>query len=159
MRCVTVPDPVHDSHTCEAWISPDKITLRRHVSGIDMYLAVDLHLYQGVVAREVQSENTYSLHLIGPNTGLNLEIGRFDALNALAASWEDWGRFTQLPLLVETETGTLRPLRPAARPDRRQGRASALKYRRRRYAAFRAKGDLSRSQTSFKGAREIICYE
>lgn len=158
-RHLHIQDPVQAGHICDVWVTPQKLTWRRTAAGITMYLAIDLDLYQGVVAREDQTDNAYSLHLIGANRELNIEIGRFEQLDALAASWQDWGRFTRLPLLVETESGALRPLPARIRPDRRKGLASPLKYRRRRNAALRAKPDLTRAHISFKGAYEIICYE
>ena len=161
-RRLTVQDPVQASQTCEAWVSPKKLVLRRTVAGMTMYLAVDLANYHGIVAREglLDGESDgYTVHLLGPNADLNLQIGHFDLLDQMAESWADWGKFTNLPMLVETESGALRPLSPKAKSDRRKGAASALKYRRRRYAGFRARADLSRALTSFKGAREITAYE
>ena len=161
-RRLTLQDPVQSSQTCEAWVSPKKVMLRRNVAGMTMYLAVDLKNYHGIVAREGSPDsenNSYSVHLLGPNSDLNLQIGSFDLLDQMAESWADWGKFTNLPMLVETESGALRPLSPKAKHDRRKGAASALKYRRRRYAAFRAKPDLNRAATSFRGAREISAYE
>ena len=159
LRHLKIQDPVQSSKICDVWISPRKIMLRRTLANMTMFLAIDLCQYHAVVARQNPCETEYSLHLIACKRELNIEIGRFDSLDVLAAQWQDWGHFTHLPMLVETESGALRALPSIIRPDRRKGLASALKYRRRRYAHFRAKTDLSLSQISFKGSREIIGYE
>ena len=81
-RHLHIQDPVQAGHICDVWVTPQKLTWRRTAAGITMYLAIDLDLYQGVVAREDQTDNAYSLHLIGANRELNIEIGRFEQLDA-----------------------------------------------------------------------------
>jgi len=153
-RQIVMADPVRPQQVCEVRIGVAGVSLRRSVDGVKMNLGCALSEYRGVVAYE--SEAGYALKLVCRNAAFNVILGAFSSLEQLGENWADWGRFTGLPLLVETEVGSLRPLSRLRVAARRYGMYATLAGRRGRFSRRRRMGVAARTEVSFKGAREII---
>ena len=158
IRHLSMPDPVNPLQTCEVCISPAGIKLTRKSNGVNMVIGLQMKQYRGLAARD-NDENGYSLRLLSDNASWIIPLGFYTDIDALARDWVDWGCFTGLPLLIESENGSVRPVNTAPLTERRKGQASSLKDRRGYFAGRRRPGDNSRMAQSFQGARVIASYE
>jgi hypothetical protein len=121
-------------------IGPDWICIRRTIAGLEAQVNVPTPSYRGVALRAVD-DGGFEVVLLHADASLDIVLSRRPDDTDVIALWRDFGRRTNLRLLVEDADGRLQPVQDApvaASRWRRYG--SALKDRRPRFLARRASG-------------------
>lgn len=153
-----------DGYERQVALGRDKIEIARRMRGIDMRLSVPVSAYQGVVLGllEGRQGTIYRVSLLHADPDLTVVLDESYAESDISAQWRSWASYFSSPALIEHEPGVYAEAGLAIAgvygPSPRR-RNATLTRRRPRFLARRRKGIIERTEISYAGEREIVCYE
>ncbi|SDQ79324.1 DUF6101 family protein [Pseudovibrio sp. Tun.PSC04-5.I4] len=162
-----LPDDLLESpglNRSEIRIDPDKVLIRREMSGLPLTLTVPLSSYSGIGAKAVVNDVSgaieYQVLLLHRDHALCIPLYAGENMELTADHWEAWSGSLAMPMLTIDSDGTSKlarlGLNTCTKGDplpRRKLRA--LTGRRPRFLAGRKTGKLSRFQRALATSRRI----
>jgi len=142
-------------------VTREGVLISRRLAGIAMHIRVPVAAYRGValdVSAGREGGACYRLSLAHQDPELDVVLAETQDGGAVAADWKYWANWLDLPRLAARGEAleALEPARPAV--ERRRAGVAVAK-RRPRFLARRKTGVAARTDISFAGEREIVCYE
>jgi Family of unknown function (DUF6101) len=129
-------------------LHPERVVLRRAVSGMRMAVNIRVSDFLGVALRDI--DDAQMLVLVHRDPSMNIPLGTSADHEELAAAWQMWCDIFHLPFLPEDK-----PRKPAMR----RRRHNVIRTRRPKFLVRRRAGHLLNPANSFPGEREIIARD
>ena len=92
---MSAPDPRADGGTRQIKVSWRGVRIERHISGIQILLAVPIHAYAGVVLTcdETVEPRLYRVNLVHPDPDLTIELHCEADSPSIVPIWRNWAEF------------------------------------------------------------------
>jgi Family of unknown function (DUF6101) len=129
-------------------LHPERVVLRRAVSGMRMAVNVRVSDFLGVALRGI--DDAQMLVLVHRDPSLNIPLGASTDHEELAAAWQMWCDIFHLPFLPEAK-----PREPATR----RRRHNVIRARRPKFLMRRRAGHLLNPANIHQGECEIIARD
>ena len=143
-------------------IYPERVVVRRSLSGMVMAVNMPVSAYEGVALKLVRGRHgapgTAEITLEHKDPGLTLSLYVSEHSDEVGTEWQSWSDALGLPMIVnDTQDGWRRigEVR-AARVRPRRRRHSGLKRRRPVFLARRKAGSAAQAMAVYRGEHEII---
>lgn len=158
-------DPRADGGQRDVTLTARQVTIGRRLRGMRMKIQVPVNAYDGVtlsLERTLTGRLCYKVALRHRDHDLGvLLIETFDESEAMEM-WRGWAQHLSLAMIVEREDGVFELFANASAGvrsfDHRRGCSPSARSRG-RFANRRRMGEARTDDVTYKGEREIICYE
>lgn len=100
-------------HTMAVYLDRSFAILRRQVAGCPLTVTVPIKMYRGVAIRYTTGSDgpAAELFLAHRDPDLSVALSRIGDPEDSVADWQAWARLFGLPLLIEEDSGDLKPAR------------------------------------------------
>lgn len=158
-------DPRADGGQRDVTLTARQVTIGRRLRGVRMKIRVPVSAYTGIamaLEATLGGRFCYKVALRHHDSDLDvLLVETFDEAEAMQM-WSAWAQHLGTAMLVEREDGVQERFADAPSSfigfERRRG-ASQTSRSRGRFARRRSPGSAREEGASYRGEREIICYE
>jgi len=143
-------------------IYPERVVVRRSLSGMVMALNMPVSAYEGVALKLVRGRHgmpgSAEITLEHKDPGLTVSLHASEHSDDIGTTWQGWSDALGLPMIVnDTKEGWRRIGEvKAARARPRRRRHSSLKRRRPLFLARRKAGAAAQPMAVYRGEHEII---
>lgn len=157
-------DPRADGGERDVTLTPLQVTIGRRLRGVRMKIRVPTQAYRGLVLELKACDARrlcYTITLRHADSDLDVTLHEtFDESEALAM-WRGWAKHLDVKLFVARPDGRMQRFagHASGQPRGRRAESVATRRSRGRFQRRRRVGGQMTETPSYKGEREIICYE